>query len=78
MTDTNTIDPTKPLHPLIVSYPVPGVCTAQWEEADWDRWIAANGVSEALVIESSALGRMVAAGRNAAGNILYTTERFGM
>jgi len=34
MTDTNAIDPTKPLHPLIVSYPVPGVCAAQWLQRD--------------------------------------------
>lgn len=73
----NTIDPTKPLHPLRVSYPVPGVCTAQWEQADWDRWIAANGVAEPLTIESSAIGRMVAVGRNSAGEILYRQEHPG-
>lgn len=70
----NTIDPTKPLHPLRVSFPPPPVCTAMWEQADWDRWIATHGVTEPLAIESLAVGRMAAVGRNSAGEILYRKE----
>ncbi len=68
------IDPSKPIHPLRRSFPVPGCFTDQWTPDDWSRWAAAHGVDEPLVMKTRHLGTWAAVGRNAAGELLYRRE----
>jgi hypothetical protein len=65
-----------PIEPRKVFFPVPPVCTAQWEEKDWDTWIAKYGVRESLVLKT-AMGLRHAVGRNAQGDLVYRLNTEG-
>ena len=61
-----------------VRYPVPPVCTAQWGEADWQRWIDANGAKvdrepETLTFPNMGTYRKTGR-RNERGEMLYRRE----
>lgn len=65
-----------PIEPRQIRFPVPPACTAQWDQDAWDKWIAAYGVPEPLVIET-AIGRRHAVGRNAKGELVYRLNTEG-
>jgi len=65
-----------PIEPRQMRFPVPPVCTAQWDQDAWEKWIAAYGVPEPLVIKT-AIGDRHAVGRNAQGELVYRLNTEG-
>jgi hypothetical protein len=59
-----------PIEPRRWRYPAPPVCTAQWDETDWQRWAEMYGSLEPLTIKT-AFGVRRAVGRNVHGELVY-------
>ena len=50
--------------------------SAQWDQDAWDKWVAAYGVLEPLVLKT-AFGDRHAVGRNSKGELVYRLNTDG-